>query len=174
MAAIAAITMAGAALSAYGSLQQAEAQKNAAQYNADLNTRQATITYQQAAVESDRLRRHQAQVQGAAIAQYGASGVDFEGSPTDVLAFSAAQQQLDLETLNYNANLKAMGYTSNAQLDNMAAKTAVQQGDLMAASSFLTGVGQAATNYGYATKGASISTSPASTRQALGQTRITQ
>ena len=169
--AIAITTLAGAALSAYGSIQQAEAAKNAAQYNADLNTRQATITYQQAAVESDRLRRHQAQVQGAAVAGYGASGVDLEGSPTDVLAFSAAQQQLDLETLNYNANLKAMGYTSNAELDRMAAKTAVQQGDLMAASSFLTGVGNAGTNYMYATKGSSTSTSPVAQRQALGQTR---
>lgn len=166
--AIAITTMAGAVLSAYGAVQHADAAKKAAFYNADLNTRNATIAYDQASAEAAMVRRQAAQVQGSAVAGYGASGVQLEGSPLDVLASSAAQAKLDEETVNYRGNLKAMGYYSNAELDRMAGTTAVQQGQLQAASSFLTGVGNAGSYYTYAGKGASTSNSPAAQRQALG------
>ena len=150
---IAIATVAGAAVSAYGAISQAEAQKQASQYNAALNTRNASMAYDQASAEAGIVRRRAEQAQGAAIADYGTSGVQLEGSPLDVLASSAAQAKMDEETVLYQGNLKAMGYQSNAVLDRMQGQNAVRQGSLNAASSLLTGVGQAGSNYAYATKG---------------------
>ena len=137
------IMIAGAAISAYGAIQSAQAQKAASQYNAALNERNATIATQQAEADVQMHRRQVAQQEGAIIAGYGASGVTLEGSPLDVLAMSETQAALDEKTIRYRANLKAMGYHDNATLDRMAGKTAEQQGYLNAASQFLTGVGQA-------------------------------
>ncbi|MGH8743488.1 MAG: hypothetical protein ACREUY_04340, partial [Burkholderiales bacterium] len=95
------IMLAGAALSAYGAIQQANAQKQASQFNAALNERNATIAVQQAGADALQVRRHAAQVQGAAVAGYGASGVTLEGSPLDVLSDSAAQASLAESTVRY-------------------------------------------------------------------------
>ena len=53
---IAIATVAGAAVSAYGAISQAEAQKQASHYNAALNTRNASMAYDQASAEARRPR----------------------------------------------------------------------------------------------------------------------
>lgn len=141
------LMIAGAALSAYGAIQQANAQKQAAQFNAKLNERNATIALDQAGADALRVRRNAAQIQGSAVAGYGASGVGLEGSPLDVLGASAEQASLDESTVRYKGTLKAMGYHSNADLEQFAGKTAEQQGYLNSASALLTGVGRAGSSY---------------------------
>lgn len=141
------IMVAGAALSAYAAVQQANAQKQAAQFNAKLNERNATVAVQQAGADALQVRRQAAQAQGAAVAEYGASGVALEGSPLDVLGAGEQQAQLAESTVRYRGELKAMGYHSNAELDRMAGRTAERQGYLNAASALLTGVGRASSAY---------------------------
>lgn len=169
--AIAIATVAGAAVSAYGAYAQGEAANQAAQYNADLQARNATIAHQQGAAQAALVRRRAAQAQGAAEAAYGASGVSQEGSPLEVLASSAAQAKLDEETVLYQSNLQAMGFQANEQLDRTAGDTARRQAQLNAASSFLTGVGQAGSNYMYAQKGSTLTNSPTAQKSFLGGTR---
>ena len=141
------VMIAGAALSAYGAIQQANAQKHAAQFNAKLNERNATIAVNQASADAVRVRRNAAQIQGSAVAGYGASGVGLEGSPLDVLGASAEQASLDESTVRYKGTLKAMGYHSNAELDQFAGKTAEQQGYLNSASALMTGASRAGSSY---------------------------
>lgn len=140
------IMVAGAALSAYGAIQQAQAQKAAANYNAELNERNATVALQQAEFEADRVRRASTKMQGAITAGYGAAGV-FGGSALDVLADSAAQAQLDIETVKYKGHLQALGYRSSAELDRFSGEVAEQQGQMRAASEFITGIGKAGATY---------------------------
>ena len=146
------LMIAGAAMSAYGAVQQANAQKQAAQFNAKLNERNATIALDQAGADALRVRRNAAQIQGSAVAGYGASGVALEGSPLDVLGASAEQASLDESTVRYKGTLKAMGYHSNAELDQFAGRTAEQQGYLNSASALLTGVGRAGSSYATANR----------------------
>ena len=154
-------TLAGGALAAYGSIAQGQAQKTASQYNAQLNLRNATVASQQADANIAQLRRNVRQVQGAAVAGYGASGVTQEGSPLDVLEMSTTQASLDEGTIRYKGQLESMGYHSNAILDNIAGKTAEQQGYLTGASHLLTSIGRAGSDYAYASgKGADRTTSP--------------
>lgn len=141
------IMVAGMALSAYGAIQQGNAQKAAAQYNAALNERNATVATQQATAEANRIRVAASRAQGAMMAAFGASGLSIDGSAIDALGDSAAQAQLDIETVKYRGKLEAMGYHSSAELDRMQGKTAQEQSQLRAASEILTGIGRAGATY---------------------------
>jgi len=79
--------MMGAALSAAGAIQQANAEKSAANYNAALKERDAAVATQQASQDAQQVRWQWARAQGSLLAGYGASGVTTDtGSPLDVLA----------------------------------------------------------------------------------------
>lgn len=136
--------MAGAALSAAGAIQQANAEKSASLYNATLKERDAEIATEQAAQEAQQVRWASARAQGSLLANYGASGVTTdEGSPLDALANSASQAKLDEETVLYKGKLKSTGYLSDAALARFGGETAQQQGQLKAASYLIGGAGQA-------------------------------
>jgi len=139
------LMLAGSAISAIGAVSQANAAKAAHTYNADLRERDAIVALNQSSVEAARVRRAGAQAQGSILASFGASGVATdEGSPLDVLAYSAANAKLDEETVLYNGRLAAMGYRSEAALERQAGTVAQQQGYLNAASYLVSGAGQAA------------------------------
>src|SRR6185503_1580161 len=109
--------LAGAAISAAGAIQQANAAKAASNYNAQLKERDAAIATSQADQEAQQVRWASARAQGSLIAGYGASGVSTDtGSPLDVLANSASQAKLDEETVLYRGKLKSTGYLSDAAL----------------------------------------------------------
>lgn len=137
---------AGAALSAYGAIQQGQAQKAAAGYNAQLNARNAELATLQANADAEAQNRRARQIHGAMVAGFGASGLSSD-STLDVLAMSAQQAALDEATIRYNGRLKAMGYHQGAVLDRLSGTTAEQQGYLSGASYFLTGIGTASATY---------------------------
>jgi hypothetical protein len=145
---IPAVMIAGAALSAYGAIQQANANKAAGQYNAALRERDAVVAVNQSKMDADRIAVQGQRVQGSLVAGYGASGVTSDsGSALDVLADSAMQNKLDQETVLYKGRLKAMGYEGDAALSRHSAEVAGEQGDLNAASYILTGAGRAGSTY---------------------------
>ncbi len=136
--------LAGAAISAYGAIQQANAQKAASSYNAALKERDATVATQQADQEAQQVRWAGARARGSVIAGYGASGIATDtGSPLDVLAMSASQAKLDEETVLYKGKLRSTGYLSDADLYKNQGTVAKQQGELSAASYLISGAGQA-------------------------------
>lgn len=145
-AAIPFVMVAGAAISAMGAIQSGKAESTAALYNARQNEINAGLSEQQANADAARFgvqyRRHE----GAMIAGFGASGLSAEGTES-VLADSASNARLDEETIKYKGRLRAMGFYNSATLDRFAAKTAVDQSHLKAASALLTGVGHAGATY---------------------------
>ena len=150
--AIPALMIGGALISAVGAMSAAKAQSQAATYNATIASQNATVAMDQAAANVAIQQKQAKQAEGSLIASYGASGVTMEGSPTDVLRMSVENAALDEENIKYAGRLKATGYANQAELDRMGATTALQQGRLTAASSLLTGAGQAGRDYVTATR----------------------
>jgi hypothetical protein len=147
--------IAGAAIQAYGAIQQGKQAKAAANYNAQLRTRDSQVALDQANQEAQQVRWAGQRAQGSLLADYGASGVTSEGSPMDVLAASASQAKLDEETVLYKGRMKSTGFLSDAALNRVQGKNAVQQSQLNAASYLIGGAGQA--GFAYARTGASPS-----------------
>lgn len=145
--AIPVMMLAGTALSAMGAMSQANARVASSEFNAQINQRNATIATQQATAEAARVARQGELSLGRQRAALGASGLTVEDSALDFLADSAAQAQLDIETVKYRGTLEAMGYHENAALDRMGARTAREQGYLQTASEVLTGVGRTTAAY---------------------------
>jgi hypothetical protein len=152
--------VAGAAISAYGAMQQAKAQSEASQYNAALGERNAVLARSQADADTAVFRQHAELRQGSIIAAYGASGVTGDGSPAEILAMSAANAKRDEHMIRYKADLTAMGYRENAVLDRMQGRQAIEGGNYAAASSLLTGAGNAMSGYTAATRGYGTPISP--------------
>lgn len=131
------ITMliAGTAVGAVGSIVKGESEAVAYEYNASVARRNAQTSAEQGVAAVEAQQRNSVRRIGAAIAAYGASGVQVDsGSPMDVLADSARMAELDRLTTQYNYALKGAGYQSQAQLADMGAETARTSGYLNALS----------------------------------------
>lgn len=153
-AAIPMVIMAGAAISAMGAIAQGNAAKSAANYNAQINERDAVVALDQSRQDAYRVRLQGQQAQGSLLAGYGAAGVSTdEGSPLDVLRMSAANAKLDEETVRYKGRLKATGYYSEAALNRYSGETAQTQSRYRAASELLTGIGRAGVTYAAGQRG---------------------
>lgn len=136
--------VAGAGLSAAGAIAQGQAQASAARYNAAINERNAVVTDAQTSSQVARQQQEAQMTHGSLLAGYGASGVATdEGSPMDVLRMSIANAKLDEHMIRYRGSLQKMGLLESAGLDRARAETATQQSYMGAASSLLTGAGNA-------------------------------
>jgi hypothetical protein len=139
----AAIPWIAAAISAAGAVQQGQAQAASATYNAQVAEKNSQIAKAQGAAAAEMQSRDAQRRMGAAIASFGASGVDVGvGSPTDVLAESVRNSTLDALTLKYNYDLKAMGFSDQANLNTMSASNAKTSSYFDAAGSIAKGYGQ--------------------------------
>lgn len=105
-------------MAAFGAVTQGQAAAQAQDYNATIAQQNAATAKAQGEAADQMLMRQQEQRMGAAIASYGAAGVDLtSGSPADVLAENARQSTLDRLTQKYNYRMKALGYEDQASLD---------------------------------------------------------
>lgn len=138
------LMVASAAVSAVGAVRSSQAQAAASDYNAQVARQNAQIAEAQGNAAAEAHSRDAQRKMGAAVAAYGAAGVDTSsGSPSDVLADSARSAALDNLTIKYNAKLRAMGLEQQATLDNMSAANSRQAGVINATSSLLSGAGKA-------------------------------
>jgi hypothetical protein len=134
----------GAGVAAAGAMAQGQAQASAARYNATLAERQSVAISAQVANQVARQRQEAEMTQGTLLAGYGASGVSTDdGSPMDVLRMSIANAKLDEHNLIYRGQRERLGLADSATLDRMRATTAESQAGFNAASSLLTGAGNA-------------------------------
>lgn len=160
--------MAGAGVAAAGAMSQGAAQSSAARYNAQLSERNAATVSSQVAGQVARQRQEAELSFGSLLAGYGASGVSTdEGSPMDVLRMSIANAKLDEHNIVYRGELQKMGLAESATLDRMRAKTAETQAIYGAASSLLTGAGNAMYASRIASKGSGDSSTALEDAEAL-------
>jgi hypothetical protein len=152
MAPLAVVMVAGAAVSAMGAIAQGNAAKSAHQYNAKLREQDAQVALQQSSVDAWRVSQKGEQARGSYIANTGASGGSVEDA-MDALRMGISNAKLDEETVKYHGQLAATGLRNNAALERQSGEVAQQQSYLNAASSFLTGAGNAGSTYVSAKKG---------------------
>lgn len=160
--AAAAASAASSVVSAFGSIFSGQAQQSAANYNAQIqlkNAQQAKINSQIAAqagnaqVESQGFRNRA--MAGSIKASEGASGIDVNsGSFSDVQRSQRELGQLDALTIRSNATREAYGYATQAQsyqekaaLEKAQGENAVTGSYINAGSSLLNGASDAASGW---------------------------
>lgn len=137
---ITALTIAGTAISAGGSLMQGQQAAAAAEAQAQATEQQRQAEQQASAFEAAQEYRKQQLQLSNARAQVGASGVGFAGSPTSVLTASAGQAQLDLEAIRYGSTLRQNTLTTQAGISRMEGRAARTASFINAGSAVVGGV----------------------------------
>jgi hypothetical protein len=123
-------TVIGGVVSGIGAKQQADAQANAANYNAAVARNAALFAQQQGEVNAQANDRKTAAMIGRQRAVYAAGGIDVNsGSPLDIQADTADFGRLNSLTIRNNAARDAYGYQANANLDEASASNYEQAGN---------------------------------------------
>jgi hypothetical protein len=135
------IPIAGAALSAVGSIasglsQQSEARRQAAYLNAN-----ADLAERQGQSEAQIIREKARRLAGQNRAAVGASGVDIAGSFLDALADSDIDAELDAQTALWNGKLEATNYRAQARSAKASGRSALLGGVFGAGTSAISGYG---------------------------------
>ena len=143
----AAATAASVALTAVSAYQQGQAAKSWNEYNANIARMKAETEQQAAQASAERLKLQQEQLRARQRLAFNVSGVTPTGTPENLLADTAALQQLDIDTLLWNAGAKTSYGLAEARLMESQAKSAGTAGTLMAGTSLLTGLSRAAQQY---------------------------
>jgi hypothetical protein len=164
VAAIPYVMMAAAAvMSAVGSIQQGNAQKKLANYNAGLLDQQAESTLAWSKYNADRQREKANRLNATAEAMFAGSGVEVtSGSPLAVLADNEAQAEME------NLAILRMGITESNNLKAQAAgarfqgQIAMKSSRIQAGSSLLSAAGSAYGAYSNWNAGPSIFSSQGS------------
>lgn len=128
-------TVASGAISAAGAMSAGQAQANASVYEAQVAQRNAKIARNQAETDQEDQRRENRRQMGAMRAAYGASGLELAGSPLDVLADTAIEQELDVARIGYRGELRAIGEKDKADAALAAASNAKKAGQIGALTS---------------------------------------
>ena len=131
-------------IQALGAVRQGQAAAASADYNAKVAEQNAQIANAQGNAAVEAQQRDAQRRMGAAVAAYGASGVQLsDGSPMDVLEESARNSALDAATLKYNYKLRSMGFQNQANLYSAQSGFATTAGELNAWSSVASGTANA-------------------------------
>lgn len=152
-----ALLVVGTLATAVGQIQSLNAQADAAEFNAAVAERDAVVAQQNrelalqtSRVEQDDLRREQARDRAAVRAAFGASGVDLAGTPLDVLEDLSIGQELDVQRVGTEGQLRAReldfrsaSLRENAQLSRAQARSARGSRALTFLGTTATGFGQA-------------------------------
>ncbi len=140
-----ALTFAGAALGAIGSIAAGQAAANAAEFNAEVAQQQAERERQIALREAEDFRRQNSRVLAASRARRAGSGVTSQGSPLLVDESTAAEIELSAQNILVGGATRASRLGQQAALDKSQARSARIGGFLNAGSTLLTGAGRAQT-----------------------------
>lgn len=138
------IAILATAAAATGTVMSAQAQSDAAKYNAAVAKNQAETAAQQAAFDAQQIRDKNRRILGAQRAAFAASGVDPDaGTPVDIRADSANQGELEALTAIYTGRSGANSALARAKLENFTARSAMTSGYIQAGSSLLSGASSA-------------------------------
>lgn len=128
-----------AGASVAGSVTQASAAEQAAEYNAQIAEQNALLAEQQAQEEERRFRINSRKQLGAMRAAYSAAGVTLEGTPWDVIAESTYTAELDALTIREGGQVTASAYEAEGRLQRLRGRQAERTGYVSAAADLARG-----------------------------------
>jgi len=137
--------VAGTGLQAYGQFQagraasaEAESRQNIAEYNAQIQEREAKAIEQRTALEQRRQAEAAARQQSALEAGLGAAGaVTTVGAPLMLQAKQASESELENLMIGYTGREQATAARTQAKLDIMGGKLAKQRGRAIARGRYI-------------------------------------
>jgi|KBSSwiStaDraftv2_1062776.scaffolds.fasta_scaffold737488_2 hypothetical protein len=138
-----ALGLIGGVLGAVGSLVGAQQQAQAANNQAAIYARQAAAERAQAEFNANQTRSKAIKVISQQRTGYLASGLSLEGAPTDTLADSTRQSELDVAAIRYNGEIKAQNFDMQAAAYRSKAAGAQTAGVFGAISPLIKGFGGA-------------------------------
>lgn len=143
------LSLAGTAVSAFGSVEQGAYSGQVADNNAKVAKQNAEYSLEAGEQQADTESRKGAAAGAHLKAQQAASGVDVNtGSAVDVQAGERETNKLDAETVFQNAQLQAYGYTTQATNYEAQSKQDVTAGIIGGASSLLENASQLGPKWG--------------------------
>ena len=149
------LTAASSLMGAAGSIQQGQAEQEAADYNADVARQSAQASLDKADYDETIHREKVRKLLSSQRAAYGAAGVDMAGSPLLVLEDTAAQGELDAKAIRYGGEVEAKQKLSQAEIYELTGKNAKTASYYKAGTSLLSGGASMAKQY-YDTKNPSL------------------
>lgn len=143
-----AVAVIGAGVSAYGSYEQGQSAKKAAEYNAEMNQRAADDALQRGSIEAARVKENTRKLISSQIAASGASGFDSStGTSLDLSVEAKGYGELDALTTINNAQRQASGMDAQATLDRFQGSASARAGTISAAGTLISAAGSS--YYGY-------------------------
>jgi hypothetical protein len=140
--------MAAAAAAAASAVQQGNAAKASANFNAAVGMQNAEIARGDAAAQASQIERENALRLGSIRAAQGKSGGAADsGSVLDVLGDQAAQGELEKQYAVYQGEQRARGFVNTANLDTASGKAAQKTGYMKAGAELLSGGARAGDIY---------------------------
>jgi hypothetical protein len=140
----AAVSVAGAGLSAYGMYAQGQSQKKMADYNAKVAENSAIASRQQSEFEATRIRDRARRIQGSQVTAFSKSGLMLSGSAVDVANDSSIQSEIDALTTMYKGNMTGNSYQDEANATRWQGNEASSLGKIGAGATVLGGLSEGA------------------------------
>lgn len=137
------VMAAGGLTSAYGAYTQGEHQAEAARRNADAQRIQGQLAVQEAQRQEQLQREKAARLMSKQRAMYGSSGAEMTGSPLEVMADQAYQNEMDALAIRHQGALERWKYDTAAENSEWMAGNYSSAGKISAASTLLTTGGNA-------------------------------
>lgn len=150
----AALSGGGGIVGAYGSIYGGQQTADTLEYQAKIQSHNASEATMAASLNADKQDMVAAKVIGGTRAGYAAAGVDASsGSVMSVIAASAANAELDKQNILHGGELRAVNYENQASMDRLGASRAIQASYINAFSSLLGGGASALKSFGGGSKG---------------------
>lgn len=137
-----------AGVSAYGSYESGQSQKEAAEYNAEVQRNAAKAEIQSGNIKAQEMRDKARRIAGTQAATFGAAGLDTtSGTPSDIITETRMFGELDALRAINNAESAAYGLKAQSELDLFQGRAAARGGMLTAGGTLLAGATRAYTDY---------------------------
>ena len=141
-------SVAGTAVSAVGAIAGGQAAQSQADQQAALYRQQAQQTLSQGEYEAGRKQDEINKTMGTQVALTGGSGVNLDGSPSDVIGSTASEGALDTSAIRYGARVNANNLKYQAGVSRAQGQNAATSGFLSAGGTLFGGLGQLGTRLG--------------------------
>lgn len=132
-----ALSLAGAAMSAYGSIQQGQAEKAQAEANAAIYEAQVKNIKEAQKITAGQYRTKEQMLRGQATVNAARNGVKISGTTASSISQSIMELEMDNSYEQYNLQLKKYNAYSNAELERYKGKQAMSNAYLNAGKTAL-------------------------------------